>query len=530
MPRTINDFPPEVLQLVLRQVKIDAHSDRSAAFLNALLTCRQWLQISEPILWTDIALRGGQLIKFVRGPATSALLVRSLSIKVPAHYDWDVNTKSMFYDEDAVIPIPWRWLHFNDALKLLPKTLERMENLESFSFVLPELDLPGDEVWVRPELKELKEILIALPASLRHLEFDTHCLEDRDWDTQDDSDDDDMEDSDDESEAGTDEPEQERTHLCPILAEKIGCISNVRLRLGSLCHDLFNSETSKSVTVSGRNPGQTSTRPQIKNIIISAVAPIWGCGGIKPFKPCQSESNSYYHFEDNGGDATEVLRLIMSQAQSFITRCGDNEETVRLSIYDLQSAGVDHRRNNLYYEAINERVLVSGPITTTKLKKTPCYRAPEEEKSFLRYEDSNGIQKDICGKWRDIEDLAEGGVWIETREGHRLPKDYFQVQPRFDSSVLKARDIEEINEDAAQEYGSLFCLEREEGKKLLVGTETSGLKGVGALKRGLTRREMEHAAHLQQHGIAPAIVQRASTGDGGISIPFRYENEKWETV
>lgn len=500
----MNDFLSELLDLVHRQVKRDAHDDRSPAFLNAILTCRQWYEIGKAILWTDVSLRGSRLIKFTKSPGTtSGHHIRSLSIKVPAYGRYWPDPKSMYNDQDAVISSPLSSSQVYESLYVLPNALKCMINLESFSFMLPELDTSEEEVLVRRCLQDLQGILLALPTSLRHFEFDTNCLEDK------------FNHTDFYEEAANDGLEESRTdqevpHLCPVLAKIMHNVDNMRLRIGALCHEVF--PTSTYVRPIGTCETETVTvKYRSRNIIISMVAEV---EYIHRFRQCHER---YHRLVSPGHrDANKVLQSIVSRARDFVFNCGQEGDSVRLSVFSLQSPQNYSQEPNLYHQAINQRILLSSPAQTSRLKKMLCKRGRRDEKCFLRYVDNEGDVTDVFGKWRDIENIAEGEVWIETATGNRMSKEYFNHQSRFETSLLRIPVITELSCLADRRASTLFELERIEGKKLLVGYETECLDEVGTLRRDLTRKEK------LEETVSPAqsnVMRRRFWWDGGIYIP-----------
>ena len=149
------------VRLVLAQVKSDKRGD--GAFLNIMLTCRLWCHIFTQLLWTDISSIRCKLASFHTFPIRHLPIVRSLSIKVPIYDTMNADTTALSYHENAVGRIPVRPEDIEGALELLPKSLKLMENLDSFSLVIPCLyAIPAR---FAPKIKRgyLLEILQVLP-------------------------------------------------------------------------------------------------------------------------------------------------------------------------------------------------------------------------------------------------------------------------------------------------------------------------------------------------------------------------------
>ena len=88
MARNINDFPAELVRLVLGRVKSESRINRDGNFLNTLTTCRLWNQIGEELLYTDISLNKSELIKFCDASITALSWTKSLSITItPPMYE-----------------------------------------------------------------------------------------------------------------------------------------------------------------------------------------------------------------------------------------------------------------------------------------------------------------------------------------------------------------------------------------------------------------------------------------------------------
>ena len=217
VPRIINDFPQELLRLVLDQVKQNSLIDGDGNFLNALTTCRLWYRIGEELLWTDVSLDDCQLEKFVRTSHTGVVWTRSLTIKLSPLYYVHRRPACYWVAEKSAMLATFRSLIAWKALRVLPQIINTMGRLESFSFAVSAYYKVGamdDFFLVRDDLQT---ILKSLPNSVGHLELDTFCYD---------------------REGGSD---PEKGHLCHTLREMIPRLLNLRLRLASLCPKLIPS-------------------------------------------------------------------------------------------------------------------------------------------------------------------------------------------------------------------------------------------------------------------------------------------------
>ena len=250
MPPTIHEFPAEVLRLVLKNVQTDARRDRSGAFLHATTTCRRWSQVCVSLLWTDINLAGIQLFRFTSCniAQSNAQLVRSLTIKVPV-YTYTNPTSSAEHDEPAVLPCSYTKQDIEDALGSLAQKLGVMAYLECFSIVVPVVR--NGVKLTSVDRRSLLAILQAVPSSVRHLELETNNLSHLDSD-------------------------ESARDLCPVLRELMARLSNLRLRVGHLCPNLF---APMPKPIRAMTPDKNSEVAR-KTIIISAIPASQG-----PFRP-----------------------------------------------------------------------------------------------------------------------------------------------------------------------------------------------------------------------------------------------------
>ena len=216
MSRTIPYLPPEVLRLVLSEVRTSARRDRSQAFLNAITTCRLWSDIGVDLLWTDVSLSGTQFFKFARTiiPQSHSQRIRSLSIKVPTYSESWMDACSAYYDRTAIVPHPHTGADVWIALAILSEKVGLMTSLSCFSFVVPSL-FNGSTSY-RIDRSDILPILQSLPSSVRHLELDSNDLK-----------------------ASVTYPTL-GLNLCAVIRERMGGLSNLRLGANHFCPTLFS--------------------------------------------------------------------------------------------------------------------------------------------------------------------------------------------------------------------------------------------------------------------------------------------------
>lgn len=232
--RTINDFAPELLQLVLHRVKQDSLAAKDGTIVtivDALLVCKLWNKIATPLLYTDICLTGRQLVKYVRQSHPSSELTRSLTIVLSpidwAEHPWVCNNGLREYGQPRNKREIWMSFYFAAHI------FYPMKNLQSFSLtVLP------DMVDHRNSLSDLPlyEVIRSLPASVRNLELEMgefmSCTE-----------------------------VHEEPHLCPLLRKLLQRLTSVRLRLPKICEDIFKfSEVERQKSEASSVAGPVASR------------------------------------------------------------------------------------------------------------------------------------------------------------------------------------------------------------------------------------------------------------------------------
>ena len=190
----------------------------------------------------------------------------------------------------------------------------------------------------------------------------------------------------------------------------------------------------------------------------------------------------------------EILKLLLSRARDSFQE-NSRLSTTRLSIFALCEPLDPY--DDLTYQTINDLAIAPKQ----KLKKLPCLLSRTSQRSFLRYNDGEGEQPDISGSFKDIEDVAEGRVWVETEPGHRVPREYYLAESRFEATPLQVSTIQEFHFDQSSEFhGTLFEKEQREGRTLLRMEESDDFEGYGHLTRDFTVAEQEYKAELEAEG------------------------------
>ena len=78
----------------------------------------------------------------------------------------------------------------------------------------------------------------------------------------------------------------------------------------------------------------------------------------------------------------------------------------------------------------------------------------------------------MCAVFRDVQEVAQGRVWLETVEGYRVPYEYYATVARLRFSSLRDTSALKLGEDNIDRYGSPFRKEKAEARTLVAVTET----------------------------------------------------------
>ncbi|KAK4937646.1 hypothetical protein LTR10_021792 [Elasticomyces elasticus] len=230
----INELPRELLVHILQQLRQSSHASRDGSFLNALTTCSLWHDIGREITWTDICITNTSLPKFSNSKGSDLELTRSLTLSfhtrtpMPNHAFAAIQAREIplprVHEVQTMMPQTLElWKH----LDKLPAMVEKMKALESFSLVIssPEGGLPGFYI----NHHQIRALLDAMPATVRHLELDTEGF----WDCK--------------------ESYAENHHVCPAIRRLSPRLKSLRLRMRWLCESLVPVSTFTSDQVSNNH-------------------------------------------------------------------------------------------------------------------------------------------------------------------------------------------------------------------------------------------------------------------------------------
>lgn len=356
-------MPPEVIEIVLRMILCDPSP--SASIVTALCVCPAWRDLGLRLLLTDLVFHDlSKLFKFATAPHTYNLaLVKSLTISL------------RLQDEQCTDATLFRPVHANIALSPLVRLVSRLENLTSFSFYPDNylLHYPATRFQISRSL--LCQVVSQLPASVKHLEIDTKCCEERQAISSDDD-------------------------ICAAIALRFPSLVSLRLRLGCMCTKLLvGSDT-------------------LSSLVISMVSPKWSTEVCQ----CADEHERWnIPFIDYRTIGSATLRKLVKRA-GMTVRGLPNLNTFCVISAERLITG----RSNTSVNALHVRDILASKTTSYPFFNMETFgisqltqRAPR----VLRLFDGVG-EKDVFGKIADIEELVEGPAWVTTVLGTRLPASF----------------------------------------------------------------------------------------------------------
>ena len=477
MPRNINDFPVELLRLVLQKVKWEARVSRDGSVFNTLATCRLWHQIGEGILWTDINLTNPQLIPFVASTSSAVSLTRTLSITISPVLAEDRNhvhnhvqiaeegSASSVSSTSGDDPHAWRQSAYEATSAEICKSLQdmshrvgAMQHLESFSIYVRN-ETQTIPIGFHLRGRELRVLFDALPASVRQFELDDDCYppDVYHW-----------------------VPPPEEDHLCPSFKKILPRLHNFRLRRGRFCEAMFAEDI-----ICAEVPSFSETTEETKNTFLINTHGFmhqWGRS-----RHCSWNADMHYPGSTQANAKNgQACDLLVPYLRKVIARSALSNFQQYLLI-DVQHSwpSVDANRR---YDTICERILG----TEEKLKKSAYFFAGITNYPWtLRYPELNGNTAEVMGTRAALVEFAEGQVWVDTVEGYRIPSTYINGNPRFRDAKLQPLRVRKGTKPRpyTHENCDLLGLEEHEGHKLLLVGVEDGLDYIGAITRQLTRQE-----------------------------------------
>ncbi|KAJ9603849.1 hypothetical protein H2200_011370 [Cladophialophora chaetospira] len=451
--RTINDFPAELLESVLTDVKrsSDSSSAHDSNFTHCLLTCSFWRDVGVRVLWTDVHITNISLAAFCASGSTAFGIIRTLTFTIGAR-DLDISAAlSHFIDAGGILRYG---SGFAMGLAKFPEVIKQMSRLESFSLAMDPTELLRPGFWSIN--KPIRNIIDALPRSLHHLEIDTRCYYDTKFD-------------------------DPSGHLCPAIARLLPTLSNLRLNVGWLCNDLFHGHHTSAPNF--ETPGR---------LVINTIGSGTRFGGEWRNWPatahCASHSGGLGgHFDIDWSNRNALVKQL-STAMVAAVEGGKLRGFSSCSILTVARADepifLPAKRFSTLFES---RVLSSQSCPL----KRPFYLAGKSDYArwcVLRDFNYNAGQNKAVIREEDIAIHAEGNAWL-TIEYCRLPASYLAAKPRFEhltteslgSKLICQNQVSDAPDAAPYRYLSKF--EAHFGRQLLHAMKSTDLNDFDLVER-----------------------------------------------
>ena len=464
----MRDLPSEVLQAILRVVRVSSIQVPGFSLPTCLRVCSLWCTIGTPLLYADVILNNSSLHKFTENStATGLAMMRSLSIKIkPERAAEAASTTSPSGWEIPIYAEGSDYIAANGSSETralwasligLASTVSRTGKLESFSLLVTSIypNFKREGFWLRGS--DIGNIVASLPPTLRHLEVDTK---------------------------GYDRSIFSAQHLCQKFQNCLPFLQSLRLRLATLCPSILElaaSDTSSAASTLS----QTSS---LENVVISLVggetdSTINLCEDTEKIAACPESSSAYRLTLDSCRRLRTSLvsrseKCLSSQVFPSIARL-----SVIDSVYPIGGTGYG-------FSAINDRNLVKRTTTSN-----PFYTTNDE--MALHYRDVRGENALAIGNFFEIEAFAEGNAWIETINGSRFPAS-FKESSRCREGQYLWRSPQVVDRQAfrAKGGGTLDWWHYEDlaGRSLLRARVTDGVGDVETVERERSKEELDDEA------------------------------------
>jgi hypothetical protein len=304
-------------------------------------------------------------------PSSNLQLVKTISIASPplrVRWPQTDGDESVIAEHDKVSR------SFNQHLDSLSTLLPRMKHLTSFSLQIGSPHHSHRERHFIVKKTALHNLVSSLPPSVRHLELDTRYHE---------------------RVAEVDAQQ----HLCPAIAERLTHLHSLRLRLGTLCCDLFcPSESLRSLVINMIEAESTTQASE--------------CGQTAMMEPGQSFAER---------------QVIGQKTSSRLAVAGLNSATsmpnLRTFIILDAESWIDRIDRPLGVDMLRVRDMLRNQSTTFPLFRIELDYDQDAEvyPMVLRKLPDTDADDDIAGRIEAVEVFAEGGVWGNTTAGSRLP-------------------------------------------------------------------------------------------------------------
>ncbi|KAJ9616793.1 hypothetical protein H2200_000512 [Cladophialophora chaetospira] len=472
MARNINDFPEELVQLVLQAVRTESRCSGDASFTHCLTVCQRWHRIGEQLLWTDIALTNLQLKKFCASKCTAFEITRSLTVAIIPPKDgpgsvynrecenlnwWEGTGMEELDRVNAEIKRDTNEIW--QQLEHLPTKIRLMKQLESFSVYVLSYDCVIQTPCFYLRNREMGALVDALPATVRNLELDDHCYQrPNDW-------------------------EEANDHICPSLCRIIPQLHNLRLRLQTICEAMLpGPEAGGGDLVTNKSPNGIKHTFVLQTIPLSQNVYTRHC-------TWPNEQVSGFSAVENILKNESVCDFLVPRVKSAIA-AHSLENFDQISLISWKIPPDPQPRPQRQYKTMCERIIG----TEDKVRRSPLYYVSSGGRYIegLRYATDDGQTLDVIGETDRIVQYAEGQTWVETRDGYHLPEAYLKANTRFRHAEIKplALHTREGLNAPLNETAELWKMEDVEGCQLLSGEVSSSFDEVDCLGRKPTQKEL----------------------------------------
>jgi hypothetical protein len=386
---TLDSFPDEILEQILGkalQNNIEPDDGDPPPVTSVLRVCRRWLTVGLPLVWTDVVLTSGALVKFVEGPGSNhenLRKIRSLTLittkseaMLPLHND----THSHAHSRELFLPKGSDL--YGQSLNELRMLLPFFTNLVCFSLYM---NLPGAmELELKPS--DFSGLIEDLPATVRSFELDT-------------------------GKRGFMQDHTRQHHFCESIGRRLHSLEHVRLAVTGLCDAILPAECPqqsrlRELVINFSKPRSSTLLCQCESIIF--------VGGMRYMKP------------------RPIDKLLSSLVE--LSKQGSLSQLLVLEMFNR-----DRRWNNDYV-ILKYDVLTNTTTTCPLLFLDDHPNASDRPLAFeLRMPGTIGVDDEGVPQgspaqtytderhfWKSdqyIGEVVEGETWIQTQGGPRFPKD-----------------------------------------------------------------------------------------------------------
>ncbi|MCJ1428299.1 hypothetical protein MMC29_006208 [Sticta canariensis] len=405
----INDLPVEILSNILERVRNSCTLPEVNHFVGLLTCCKYWLEVAQPILWRDIVLTNSTIATFISHVSSeTGGLVRSLTLRLTfVEKPWRGS-----YSEGASHPCPGIQALWHDLHNLAP-TIRTITNLNTFSLtVRPDLRNTDCGLFCIRE-EDVRDLLISLPPTCVNLELDTCGFEIR---------------------TGADYSTNVRRHLCPVIADLMPRLQNVRLQLSMICDSIFLAKDTATPQTGSCDEDkiQYVSAPRLRSLVIG----FYPCRG-PPFY-CSSLKTGGERFDREN----EASRRVTDAAQGAFSASAFPSVT-KLSTFQAMRLSSALEMSNLDYENLNERNILRNetrrmPYLYVRRKNSPVV---VDREVVLQCRNSEGGIKEIFGDYQEICHIFEGSAFRTSLSLSRYPAE-FASSPTANAAGYQFHDFE----------------------------------------------------------------------------------------